>query len=194
MNPLGRVAFWGLVLVSLVAALVAGRNSLQVAHLRADAAELRATTAEATVQALQAAKARGDVLALRLATAETNLVTLTREKTDALRLATTGRTCLRGAALRVLDGAPGIRLAVVPPAAFDSAAAHAAAASAAGDADQLGAATAAGAGTAGETDATADLTTTDTQAGAWMLAAGAQFETCRARLHALIDYLAPSTP
>jgi hypothetical protein len=170
----------------LVAAIAAALALAWLAHAGYDAiaarvkAEQRAATAEAALARQAKALALADTLTTRLATAEADITHLTRERDDAIKLATTGRPCLRGAALRVLDGAPGLRVAAVPAPAASAAAADGAAAADPGDA-----------GTAGDPGAgagTADYQATDTAVARWILAAGAQYEVCRGRLDALIDY------
>lgn len=169
----------------------AQRTALQLA-------QQRATQLEGAVQRLQHAQAVADALTHRLAQTEATLATTLKERHDALALATTGRACLRGPALRVLDGASGIRVAGLPGAAGGAAAAHAGPAAPSahgpGRADgSLGAHPGAPGSAAApapvlEQHGPPDPVSTDTQVAAWMLAAGAQYTTCQARLDALIDW------
>ncbi|TXI17650.1 MAG: hypothetical protein E6Q67_12780 [Roseateles sp.] len=92
-------------------------------QLRVAQAETGRLAARAATRQLEAAQQRGDQLTRQLATAERQIQTLTTEKRDALKKATTGRACLGTAALRVLDGAAGIRVAGLPAAAGGTAAA-----------------------------------------------------------------------
>lgn len=151
------------------------------------ATQARASQAEAALAETERLRAAGDALTHRLAAAEAARATAYKERDDAILRATTGRPCLRGDALRVLDGAPGLSLAHLPGAAGSAAAAHAAAA-----ADPAAAGAGAGAPGAAErgadTGADTSATVTDTGAARWMLAAGQQYEACRARLDALIDF------
>jgi hypothetical protein len=153
-----------------------GRAPLEV-QLAKQAAAYAADKPQAATQAvyaLQAAQDRGDALSTTLGATLQEIDQLTTEKHHALAQlskATTGRPCLGGDALRLLDGAPGLRVAGLPQAA----------ASAPG---------------AGEPPGTAggDSTwySTDTQITGWAIDAGAAFETCRARLDALIAWHTPA--
>lgn len=111
-------------------------------------------------EALQAAQVRGDLLSAGLLTQASQIDQLKQESIHAIKQATTGRTCLGAAALRVLDQAPGITTAVMPAPASSAAAAD-------------------------------ERFASDTDIGLWAAEAGAHFETCRARLDALIDWHAP---
>ncbi len=137
----------------------AGRAPLQTRLAEQDSTHTREKlrTFEQAAQALQTAQDRGDALTNTLAQRQASIDQLTREKRHAVSTVTTGRACLDGPALRLLDGAPGIRVAHLPPTASGAAAADAPIA-------------------------------TDTDITGWSLDAGAQFETCRARLDALIDW------
>lgn len=117
---------------------------------------------QAAQQALAAEQARGDALTTALVRALDEIDHLKKEAHRAIKTATSGRACLGGAALRVLERAPGIT--VVPAPTGGAAAADGAAASAADD------------------------YATDTQTASWAIDAGAQYETCRAQLDALIDW------
>lgn len=145
------------------------------------AAQARTRQAEATLLEAERLRAAGDVLSHQLAAAEAARALAYKERDDAILRATTGRPCLRADAVRVLDGAPGLAFAVVPGPAGGAAAADAAAAADPG---------AAGAGTGGGAGGLAaqQATVTDTDAARWMAAAGQQYETCRGRLQALIDF------
>lgn len=154
-----------------------GRAPLLVAlaEHKATVAENHKLAAMAAARELQAAQAVGDALTVRLHTALQATHQLEQQRHDAIRKATTGRTCFDGRALRVLDGAPGIRVARtadVPTPTGGAAAAHAAAATAA-------------------EQPTAEHST-DTHVGGWIVTAGAQYEQCRARLDALIDWHRPT--
>lgn len=139
---------------------------------QAEQADIQLNAATAALTRERQARAAADQVMAHLATEQATNARLTQERNDALHAATTGRRCLDGRALRVLDGAPGIRVAELP-------------ASAASGADAQGGSAAAAAGQE-------DLTSTDADVGAWILGAGLAYESCRARLNGLIDYL--STP
>lgn len=154
-----------------------GRAPLQVALADhgATVAENHKLAAMAAARDLQAAQTVGDALTVRLHKALQTTHQLEQQRHDALRKATTGRTCFDGRALRVLDGAPGIR---VEP-----------------DTGQLGDVPAPTGGPAGaHAAATAAVQphSTDTDVGRWIVTAGAQYEQCRARLDALIDWKPPT--
>lgn len=114
-------------------------------------------------EALQAAQAKGDALSTELLLRTRQIDQLQQESHRAITQATTGRTCLDSAALRVLKRAPGITTVSAPTSST------------------------AAAGEPVATDAD-DSFATDTQVATWAIDAGAQFETCRARLDALIDW------
>lgn len=135
----------------------------------------QAVQAQAAVLALQAAQVRGDALTTALVASQAQIDQLKQEAHRAISTATTGRTCLDAAALRVLKHASGITL--MPTAPGGAAAAPAPAASAAGNPAP---------DPAEPTDDT--LSATDTQVAHWSVDAAAAYEVCRARLDALIDW------
>lgn len=163
-------------LIGLIAGALVARHYTQ-APLRAQLAELRQANAQALTKALrdqalriQQAQARTDDLAQKLGTALQLNDQLTQEKTDALKSATVGRACLSDRALRVLNGSPGIRVAGLDGMPPTGPRADAASAPTATDPD------------------TADLIVTDTGIATWSVTAGKQYEACRLRLDALIDW------
>jgi len=138
---------------------VAARKNAEIADLKRDRAQAEKDAAEAALLRLQQAQARGDELAQQLAAAETTLQTQAEEKSHEIARLTTGRRCLDGAAVRLLNApsSQGIRLGAVPPAASKPAAADVAAAS-------------------------------DRDVAQWARVCRTSYDTCRARLDALIDY------
>ena len=132
---------------------------------------------EDTITRLQVANARGDELTLTLLKREDQINKLSREQHDAIAKATTGRPCLGGPALRLLNSAPGLNVAGMPTAPSSPAAA--------------------GAATAANPDYQ-DLSATDADITGWSIDVGAQYEICRGRLDALIDWHpnppAPTSP
>ncbi|HEY0954015.1 MAG TPA: hypothetical protein VGE36_04610 [Roseateles sp.] len=146
---------WLLFGLGVLAGVKAERMSQ--ASERATANETRLLAARSAVLQLQAAQARGDELTLQLAKRSREAETLSKEKRDALTNVTSGRACLGTAALRVLDGAPGLRVAGLPAATGSAAA---------GDGPVA----------------------TDTDIGQWSIGAGAQYDLCRDRLGALIQW------
>ncbi|MDP3926174.1 MAG: hypothetical protein U1E02_28165 [Hydrogenophaga sp.] len=146
-----------------------GRNpvQLQLEQARTERAELQTAHSEtarlqalAAARGLQAAQARGNALTHSLAQRQAQIHQLTREKNDALKNLTTGRACLSGAAVRVLNGA-----AATPTG---------------GPVDVPN--------TPGGAAAEGARFATDTDVGRWAVAARADYDTCRARLDALIDW------
>lgn len=145
-------------------------TTLTRAHYVAGIADLktrRAAERESAARGLAAAVERGDRLAGRVLLAETALQTLEQEKQHALRRVTTGRPCLGGAALRVLDGAPGPGLALPAPA---------------GRAAAKDGAAAADSGSGAGRDAT------DLDVGLWIAHARRAYDVCRGRIDALADF------
>lgn len=128
---------------------------------RAQAATEHTTQAAAALQTLQAAQRKGDTLSAALARKEQQISQLQKDKRDAVKLATMGRPCLDGPALRLLGAAPGLRLGSLPETSGSAAATDAAVAS-------------------------------DTDIAGWVIDAGAQYEQCRERLGALIDWHTPT--
>lgn len=119
-------------------------------------------------EALQAAQTRGDEFSRTLLKQQDQIIQLKSEKLHEISLATTGRPCLGGPVLRLLDQAPGIDLRGLPQATGSAASAGGAATAVGGDAD-------------------AEYSS-DTQAALWIAEAGARYEVCRARLDALIRW------
>ena len=161
-------------LLLIAAALLAGALGWQQGRLplRVELAQLRSTQAEtAKLQALAAAKglqqaqARGDALAHGLALRQAHIDQLTKDQRDAINRLTTGRACLSGAAVRVLNAAdPGASAGPEPVPAPPGGAA-----------------------------ATGAAFATDADVGHWAIAARAAHTDCRARLGALIDWHAGVT-
>jgi len=140
------------------AALVTGYKNAEIEALKRTHAEAEAAAAAAALERLQQAQARGDELAQQLATAETTLQTQAEEASREIARLTTGRRCLDGAVVRLLNGpSPGIRLGAVPQTPGQPAAADGAAAS-------------------------------DRDVAQWARVCRTRYDTCRARLDALIDY------
>lgn len=102
-----------------------GRAPLQVQLARQATAHAGSQTAAAQLAAavLQGAQARGDALTVGLLNQQTQIDQLKTEKRDAIKQATTGRPCLNGPALRLLDGAPGLSVRDLPPSTGGAAAA-----------------------------------------------------------------------
>lgn len=92
------------------ATVTAWRKDSVIATLHMETARREARIAEQASRALLEAQTRGDALSRQLSAATRAASRLRKERDDALRAATTGRTCLDDAALRVLDGAPGVRV------------------------------------------------------------------------------------
>ena len=120
-------------------------------------------------EVLQAAQARGDALSTELLARTSEIDQLQQESHRAITQATTGRTCLDGAALRVLKRAPGITVVSAPTS------------SAAAAGEPIGT-------TGSDVSWGPDSFSTDTQIATWSIDAASAFEVCRARLDALIDW------
>lgn len=154
-------------LVALVAAAVGAAGAAGVArnHYRAEIADIHAAQArdEATASKVAsewvaAAVQRGDALSADLASTEADLARKSLEVSHALRKLTTGRPCLDGGAVGVLNRT------YAPPAVAPVPAA------------------------AGTPAATDGATATDTDVGDWIAHAWDRYETCRGRLDKLISY------
>lgn len=78
--------------------------------------------AEAAAAILAAAQVRGNALTARLLNQQAHIDQLTTEARRAIPQVTSGRPCLGLAALRLLDSAPGLAVAGLPPAAGSAAA------------------------------------------------------------------------
>lgn len=146
-----------------------GRAPLQVQLAQQATAHATEKTrlAEHAAQTLQAAQVRGDALSVSLLQQQTKIYQLKADKRYAINQATTGQPCLNGPALRLLNGAPGLRVRDLPPA--------------------TGSAVAAGE-SSGAAGSNRTWYSSDTQVASWMVDAGAAFEVCRTRLDALIDW------
>lgn len=166
-----------------------GRGALgaENAALRISYAEASRMAAKADAQRLQDAQARSDALAQQLQQMQASNHQILKEKNHALSRVATGRVCLSGPVLGVLGGSPGLRLAGaqhLPEAGAGAAAAHAPAAA------HTNAASAPPG--AGGRDLAA-IEATDADVAGWAIEAGAQYEQCRQRLNALIDWHAAPT-
>ena len=84
---------------------VHGLNGAQIAALEAAHAKAQRAAAAAAVERLTAAQARGDALTTDLLAARAEADTLQEQLHEALARQTTGRPCLGGGALRLLDRA-----------------------------------------------------------------------------------------
>lgn len=194
---------WGLPLAALLAGAAAGgwvAWQLGRAPLRAENADLRTANAElrarhaeesrlaalAGAARLQAAQDRSDALAGELLATLADNAQLTEEVTHALETATTGRACLSGGALRVLRRSPGITVAGPDGLPTPRAGTAAAGAAPAGPAHAPGGEPRTGAGQ--HAGPATELEATDTAVAGWIAAAGTAYETCRARLSALIAW------
>ena len=137
----------------------------QLADLRTTHAETARLAAQASARQLQAAQVRGDALTHDLAQCQAQIDQLAKDKRDAIHRLTTGRPCLSLAAVRLLN------------------------AEQADDPADYGAPGVPQA--TGSTDAADGAAATDADVGGWAIAARAQYNTCRARLAALIDWHGP---
>ncbi|WP_374503039.1 hypothetical protein [Zoogloea sp.] len=99
-------------------------KNAQFALLERNHAQAAARDQAAQLARVRAAQARGDALTTDLLAARAGAATLHEQLHDALRKTTTGRACLGGPALRLLDTAAGLR-ADLPSAPGGAAAADA---------------------------------------------------------------------
>ena len=106
---------------------------------------------------LQEAQNRGDSLSAKLLRQEDLIIKFKTEELNAIRKTTTGRACLGGATLRLLDKSTGISVSNLPPP------------------------------TSGAAEASEPVAT-DTDISVWIGNAGADYEVCRTRLDALIEW------
>lgn len=163
-RPWLAVAFLVWTLLAAVAGWQTGREqeqdrcTAQVATLKADQAIQERQAAQAALDRLQQAQARGDALQARLATEETNRQTQAQEHEREIKRLTTGRPCLNAGTVRLLNE-PAVGLRT-PALPAPASGADAADAAAASDTDVAG----------------------------WIDAARRQYDTCRDRLGALIDW------
>jgi hypothetical protein len=134
-------------------------SGVQIADLQATHAAAQTVAAHADLARWQAASARADAAETRLQHAETLRQQTLKEKKHELPPLTTGRLCLAGPALRLLNGdsAPGLRLDRLPE-------------------------------TAGQPAAPDGSFATDTDVGTWILDASEQYEHCRSSRQALIEW------
>lgn len=136
MSPLGPLTSVGtpylLAVAFALGAGLAGPAAWQIGRmpLRAELAAAheawakeRLRGAELNAQRLQTAIDRGDGLTQSLLASQARMDQLNRSRRNALPTATTGGPCLGGPALRLLDGATGLRVSGLPKAASGAAAA-----------------------------------------------------------------------
>jgi len=164
MMPLALPSTWS---IALVLAVACGASGYYAGYRYSDNA-CQASQSKRLAVALaeqQAADARGNALTTALIQKQSQIDQFNQEAHRAITQATSGRTCLDSAALRVLNSAPGIT--VMPAPTGSVAAAGEAPVAAGGDSAWY---------------------STDTQIALWSADTGAAFEVCRARLDALIDW------
>ncbi|WP_199031706.1 hypothetical protein [Ralstonia sp. ASV6] len=130
----------------------------EIADMKTTQATALATAEQTARERLEAEQKRGNVLSAKLATTEASLTKQTQELSNALSRLTTGRKCLDAPVVRVLNGT-----------------------SSGAASDDMHAAT-------GTPDAADGPAATDTDVAGWINHAKGQYETCRARLGALIDF------
>lgn len=130
-----------------------------LADLRRDQATRETAAAEAALARIQAAQARGDALEARLTIAAATRQTQAQEHAHEIARLTVGRPCLNAGTVRLLNQPAGLGLqAPALPAP------------------------------AGEPAAADAPAASDTDIAGWIDAARNQYDTCRDRLDALIDW------
>lgn len=102
------------------------RKDAEIDRIERAHAEQRARDAEVAAEEITAATKRGNELAARAAAAEATRDTALQETQDALRKITTGKPCLSGAAVRLLNQSNGIKPPDLPAAPGQPAGADAA--------------------------------------------------------------------
>jgi len=163
-RPWLAVAFLVWTLLAAIAGWQTGREQEQdrctaaIATLKAYQATQERQAAQAALDRLQQAQARGDALQARLAAEETNRQTQAQEHAREIKRLTTGRPCLNAGTVRLLNESAGRPGAASVPA----------------PAGWIAAADAAAA--------------SDTDIAGWIDNAQRQYDTCRSRLDALIDW------
>lgn len=161
MSNISRIAAW-----AAVAGLIFGagwavegwRKDAEISRFEQTHAKQQSAALTQVLNRLVAARTHGDQLAARVAEQENALITLTREKDDAIRRLTVGRRCLDSAAVRVLNA--GSRADLNPPVP------EAASQPVPGDA----------------------AFATDTDVGFWASQCRRSYDTCRGRLQAIGDF------
>ena len=157
--------------LAAVSALMAGGGGYALGHrlakadgdaalakLQRDHATLETEAAESALARLQEAQARGDALEERLAAEEASRKTQAQEHAREIKRLTTGRPCLNAGTVRLLNESAGRTGAASVPAPASGIAAA---------------------------DAPA---ASDTDIAGWIDNAQRQYDTCRSRLGALIDW------
>ena len=134
------------------------RSTAAIATLKADQATQERQAAQAALDRLQKAQARGDALQERLAAEETNRQTQAQEHAREIKRLTTGRPCLNAGTVRLLNEPTGRSGAATVPP------------------------------TASGTTAADAPASSDTDVAGWIDNAQRQYDTCRSRLDALIDW------
>jgi hypothetical protein len=163
-RPWLDVAFLVWTLLAAIAGWQTGREQEQdrctaaIATLKAYQATQERQAAQAALDRLQQAQARGDALQARLAAEETDRQTQAQEHAREIKRLTTGRPCLNAGTVRLLNEPTGHSGTATVPAT-----------------------------TSGATAADAPASS-DTDVAGWIDNARHQYDTCRGRLDALIDW------
>ena len=157
-----RFGYWGLVGAAIGSAMLAHQVTrlyyqAEISNLQRGQATALATQRAADVETLKLAQKHGDTLTLQLQTTESALTTKEKELRNAIASKTTGRACLSGDVVRLLNGTATDGVADMPTPTASAAAEDGAAA-------------------------------TDTDVANWAANARTQYDICRARLDALIDW------
>lgn len=142
------------------------RADARVMDLQRQAAVRQAEEAAASAAALRRERDRTDQITRAAGQREAALDTKLQETQRALKTATTGRPCLGGAALRVLDQSTGLR----PPPGSALASVL--------DRGYAGAAA----------DPSGEEAASDTDVAEWIATSGRYYERCRARIHDIREW------
>jgi prophage endopeptidase len=143
---------------AISAAVVASYYGTQIANLQRKQAEAIALARADDIETLKLSKRHGDALTLQLQVTESTLTKKEKELHDAIRAQTTGRACLSGRTVSLLNNSGTTDGSTHLPA------------------------------TSASTAAADGAFATDTDIAQWAANARTQYDICRARLNALIDW------
>lgn len=147
------------------------RKDGEIARLQGVQALAEAQAEKANAKRLAEASSRGDRLALQLAGTQETLTAFAEEKTREIARLTSGRRCLDGAVIRLLNQPAGLKLGGVVP-------------QTAGFVVRPNGAAAAGS----DDGAAQDEFATDADVAGWINLCRARYDTCRSRLQSLADF------
>lgn len=173
-DPVATEAKIIVAIIALIAAFLAGwqveswRAEKRISKIEVDAQKRYSKATTDNLNKLVTAQKTGEVLTARVAGLENTLYLFAEEKNREIKNLTTGRPCLGGAAVRLLNAGPGgFRLGGPVP-------------------EAAGIAVPATAGSAADPDS--EGYATDTDVGFWIAGCQRSYNTCRARIQAIADF------